>query len=137
MSSPQEKQDVIFFDDRCSFCRAVVGFVRRIDRRRKLAYAPLDGDLANSLVGRAPQLACRDSVVLIRNLGGPHERVTTRSTAVLLAFERIGGLWRAVSWLRVIPRPLRDGVYGQIARNRHRLFGATDTCPAPGPPDRS
>ena len=44
---------------------------------------------------------------------------------------RLGGAWKVFYGLKVLPRPLRDGIYDWIARNRYRWFGRTDTCPAP------
>jgi predicted DCC family thiol-disulfide oxidoreductase YuxK len=36
-----------------------------------------------------------------------------------------------VAWL--IPRPLRDGLYRWLARNRYRWFGRSDQCMVPDP----
>lgn len=46
---------------------------------------------------------------------------------------RLGGIWRILSALRIIPRPLQDILYRSIARNRYRLFGRTDLCNLPDP----
>ncbi|WP_422823669.1 hypothetical protein [Vreelandella vilamensis] len=40
-----------------------------------------------------------------------------------------------VAWL--IPRPVRDWLYGRIASNRYRLFGKYDTCLLLTPDHRS
>jgi len=47
--------------------------------------------------------------------------------------QRGRGLWRfAGLLLGLVPRTVRDWGYGLIARNRYRMFGRYDTCPAPG-----
>jgi predicted DCC family thiol-disulfide oxidoreductase YuxK len=33
--------------------------------------------------------------------------------------------------LRLIPKPLRDGVYNIVARNRYRIFGKYEECFVP------
>ena len=59
-----------------------------------------------------------------------------RSGAVLEALRDVGGFWRVVSWLRVIPRPVRDRVYDFIAAHRYRWFGKYEACRLPTPQDR-
>jgi len=46
---------------------------------------------------------------------------------------RLGGGWRLLSMLRLIPRPVGDWLYDGIARNRYRLFGRYSRCPVPEP----
>ena len=46
---------------------------------------------------------------------------------------RLGGAWRLLAVLRLIPRPLADWLYDAIARNRYRLFGRTEACMMPPP----
>jgi len=41
---------------------------------------------------------------------------------------RLGGAWRALALLRLIPRPIADWLYDAIAHNRYRLFGRTEAC---------
>jgi len=35
------------------------------------------------------------------------------------------------AWLRVVPRPIRDGFYDWVARRRTRWFGKLDSCRLP------
>jgi len=35
----------------------------------------------------------------------------------------VGGVWRLVTWTRVLPAGLRDPFYGLVARSRYALFG--------------
>ena len=66
------------------------------------------------------------------------DKVHLRSTAVLRALAALGGVWRGVLLLLIIPRPLRDTIYTFIARRRYRWFGRTELCvvPEPGWQDR-
>jgi len=49
------------------------------------------------------------------------ERLEVRSSAVLKILGELGGAWRLVKVLLLIPPGLRDFFYRLIARNRHRL----------------
>jgi predicted DCC family thiol-disulfide oxidoreductase YuxK len=62
--------------------------------------------------------------------------VFTRSDATLRAISRLGGTWRLANVLRVIPRPLRDAVYGFVARHRYGWFGVAQMCVLPPAPVR-
>jgi predicted DCC family thiol-disulfide oxidoreductase YuxK len=44
---------------------------------------------------------------------------------------RLPAPWRWLRALAVIPRPLRDGAYRWIARNRYRLMGRREVCMVP------
>lgn len=46
-----------------------------------------------------------------------------RSDAVIEAANALGGFWRCFKVFRILPRPLRDGVYACFAKNRYRWFG--------------
>jgi predicted DCC family thiol-disulfide oxidoreductase YuxK len=34
---------------------------------------------------------------------------------------------------KILPRPLRDGLYKVVARNRYRVFGKHESCMLPDP----
>jgi predicted DCC family thiol-disulfide oxidoreductase YuxK len=55
----------------------------------------------------------------------------TQSDAAIQVMVASGGLWRAMSLARWVPRGLRDGLYGVVARNRYRWFGKRSTCYLP------
>ena len=49
----------------------------------------------------------------------------------------LGGGWRLLSVLRIIPTPLLDVVYRLVARVRYRVFGQLEACPIPSAADRA
>lgn len=118
---------IVFFDGECGFCNANVAFAmpRADDAVR---FAPLQGETAAALLSESQ----RDlSTMVYRDAQG---RVSLRSTAALNLGARFGGLWPVLAAAgRLVPRPLRDGVYRLIARNRHRLPGSKDSCRLPTP----
>jgi predicted DCC family thiol-disulfide oxidoreductase YuxK len=128
---------VILYDGLCGLCDRYVQFVLRYDQRRRFRFAPLQGAFAARALARhgmLPSGPSLDSVVLVEEAGLPTERLRVRSDAVLAIVEELGGAWRLTTFLRVIPRPLRDAVYRLIARMRHRLFGRLDACAVPADP---
>jgi predicted DCC family thiol-disulfide oxidoreductase YuxK len=120
--------DILFYDGHCGLCHGAVLFVlNRRPRAEDLRFAPLQGETFASLISPQERETLPDSLVL-RTAEG---RLLLRSAGALYIGRRLGGIWRvlaALAW--VVPRPLRDAVYGGIARYRKRWFGTRDaTCP--------
>jgi len=129
----------ILFDGTCNLCDGWVRWLLPRDRRSCLRYGALQGASAAAIRRRHPELPSADeTIVLVEAPGSPAERVRVRSGAVLAALARLGGGWRILAaLLRLVPRPLRDAVYGFVARRRQRWFGRRDACRAPAPAERA
>jgi len=113
----------------CNLCTGSVRFVIARDSRKQFRFASLQSPVAEQLLGAQGRDGDRlESVVLVVG-----ERTYRKSTAALLIARRLGGLWPLLAALLVIPRPLRDAVYGWIGRRRYRLFGKRDVCWKPQP----
>lgn len=128
MLEAHSENGIVFYDGVCGLCDRWVQFVVARDKRQALKFAPLQGETASRRTDLPEELR---SVVFVANPGQPHEQIYFRSEAALRILGHLGGFWRVVSWLRIIPRPLRDGVYDAIARRRYRWFGKFETCRVP------
>jgi predicted DCC family thiol-disulfide oxidoreductase YuxK len=125
---------LILFDGVCALCNGVVRFVLNRDRTRAVRFAPLGGATAARVLASRRELAAIDSIVWI----DPSGTALTRSDAALAIARYLGGGWAALAALaRLVPRPVRDGVYDRVARARYRLFGRYDACPLPPPEHRA
>lgn len=127
---------LVLYDGRCALCNGAVRFLLRIDRRGMLMFASLQGETARSLKQLWEQ---RDeSVILVSHLGTSMETVRDKSDAFLEIFRLLGGWWKPLTLLRLVPRPVRDRVYGWIARHRYRWFGQSpyEACPLAPPHHR-
>ncbi len=132
---------IVLFDGVCNFCNGTIQFVIDNERAPTLSFAPLQSELARGLLERvfgedeakrllrgATGEGDPDSVVLIEGTRG-----FTHSTAGLRILGRLRAPWRWLSALVIVPRPIRDGVYRWIGRNRYRWFGKSETCRVPTP----
>jgi predicted DCC family thiol-disulfide oxidoreductase YuxK len=126
----RQQNGIVFYDGVCGLCHRWVRFVLKRDSRGTLRFAPLQGETARQRHDLPKEL--RTVVVVLQSDRAP-ERIYYRSEASLRLLDHLGGFWRIVSWLRVIPRPLRDGIYDLIARRRYRWFGKFESCPVPPP----
>ncbi|MFT6715350.1 MAG: putative DCC family thiol-disulfide oxidoreductase YuxK, partial [Planctomycetota bacterium] len=121
-----ETPDVLFYDGSCGLCHRTTRLLLAEDAGgEKFRFAPLDS--ATYREAFADHEPLPDSLVLLR----PDGQHFTRTSAVVLLLERLGGWWRLIALgLFIIPRPLRDAGYDGVARIRHRLFARpTDACP--------
>ena len=134
-----ENRHVLFVDGACVLCHQSAEFFMKIDKRRVLTFAALQGETAQRVLAETSQSTEREellSVIYVRDCDTPDQKVAVRSSAALLALRDIGGVWRVVSWLRVVPRPFRDFVYDLIAKYRYRWFGKhAEACPLLSPDD--
>jgi predicted DCC family thiol-disulfide oxidoreductase YuxK len=96
-----------------------------------MCFAPLQNQFAAQVLGRHPELAGVDSLILVERDAAGAERVSARSEAVIRIGEYLGRGWGAARWMRIVPRFLRDAGYDLFARFRYRVFGRMDSCPIP------
>lgn len=121
--------DIVLYDGGCGLCHRSVSFLARRDRDgSRFLFAPLGGETAGTRLGGGGLGQHPPGTVLVLDAEGT---LRTRSDAVLHALDQLGGAWRIVAGaMRVVPRPLRDGVYRAVARIRGRLFARPrGTCP--------
>jgi predicted DCC family thiol-disulfide oxidoreductase YuxK len=109
-----------------------VRFVLAHDAAGAFRFAPIGGPTFEAAVPATVRPGVPDAIVVRRADGA----LLFRSDATLHVLGRLGGGWRVLAAaLRVVPRPLRDVVYGWVARTRRRWFATPDdACPVV-PPD--
>jgi len=128
----QLQKPIIFFDGVCGMCNAFVNLVLRIDRKQTFMFAPLQGSAARDLLPSLADDAREWSMVYVDEAG-----IHDQSDAFLEIYRRLGGIWWLLSWLRLVPRFIRNPVYRVIARNRFRWFGKSESCRIPTPGERA
>jgi predicted DCC family thiol-disulfide oxidoreductase YuxK len=126
---PAPEFPILFYDGVCGLCNGFVAFVARRDRAGRFRFAPLQGETAAQHLPTPASFSAAsgpDSILLL-----DEEGLHDRSKAVLRVLAQLGGPWKLAAGLRLVPRFLRDAVYGFVAKNRYRWFGKTDACPLP------
>jgi predicted DCC family thiol-disulfide oxidoreductase YuxK len=116
--------NLVLFDGECGLCDRLVQWLLRHDRRGVLHYAPLQGETARPYV-HGPI----DTMIFVETDGAT--RIYERSRGALRILHHLGGVWRVLSWARVLPRFVTDPIYNFVARNRIRWFGRVESCRVP------
>ena len=128
--SPREGvAKVVLFDGVCGMCDRSVDFFMSIDSRNLLLFSPLQGEFAAK---EAKEESADLSTIVFYDDGTLHRR----SGAVLRILGQMGGMWSSAYLLLVVPAPVRDCVYGLIARNRYKFFGKREACRMPTKEER-
>ena len=124
---------ILVFDGVCVWCSRSVQFVLRHDREKRFRFATTQSETGRRLMlahGFDPNQP--SSVLLIEN-----DAVFVESSAAVHVLRSFGGVWKILSGLIwIIPRPLRDAVYREIAKRRYRWFGKREICYLPQAEDR-
>jgi predicted DCC family thiol-disulfide oxidoreductase YuxK len=124
---------LVLFDGVCNLCNEFVQFVIPRDPAGRFQFGTLQSASARRVLDLhdTPD-PLPDTIVLVD--GG---RVFTRSTAVLRIARQLRAPWPLAYVFILVPRPLRDWMYGLVARNRYRWFGQRDHCMMPTPDIRA
>ncbi|WP_042142244.1 thiol-disulfide oxidoreductase DCC family protein [Paucisalibacillus sp. EB02] len=122
---------VILFDGVCNFCNSSVQFIIKRDPKGIYQFTSLQSDVGQKLLKDHEVPVELDSFIYIEN-----EKVYFKSTAALKVCRNLKGVWKLLYMFIIVPRPLRDVVYGIFARNRYRWFGKRDACMIPSPEQR-
>ena len=119
----------LYFDGVCNFCAATVRFVLQHERGPTLRFASLQSARA---MRELPPLGIDprrlDSLVLVED-----GRAYTASDGALRTARHLRAPWSWAALALVVPRVVREGVYGFIARRRYAWFGKRDECLIPSP----
>ena len=122
---PTAARPVLLYDGQCGLCNGVVRWLLRTDRAGRLGSAPLQSVPAQEYLRRHNlPTADFDSLVFVPDWDQPTAgKPLLRTDGALTAAAVVGGIWRLVTWTRVLPVGLRDACYRLVARLRYRLFG--------------
>jgi predicted DCC family thiol-disulfide oxidoreductase YuxK len=118
--------DVILYDGVCVFCSRWVRFVATRDVEQRFRFTAIQSGYGTRLAqafGINPEDPDTNAVI---HGGVAH----FKSDAALTVLGALPG-WRWTRALFWVPKPLRDGVYNLVARNRYRIFGKYQQCFVP------
>lgn len=104
---------IVFYDGDCGLCQRSIAFLYQADKEHKLRFAPLNGVTYQSIY----QGPARMDTVRVYSNGKTWEK----SRAFIELGKYLGGLFRLLVILKLIPAFIRDGIYDQIAKRRKKF----------------
>jgi predicted DCC family thiol-disulfide oxidoreductase YuxK len=106
-----------------------VNFAIKRDSKKKLLFAPLQGEASKKLQQQYHITTTGLSTVIVIENG----KVYTQSSAALRVARHLKGGWKLFYGLMIIPKFLRDAIYNIISRYRYKWFGKKEECMVPEP----
>jgi len=118
---------IILFDGVCNFCNRTVNIILKHDQDAHFQFAPSQSTAGINLLQQFKlDQKAGASVILIDN-----DKVYSKTDAVIQIATHLKGWPRLFSFIKFIPRPIRDFAYDLVAKNRYTLFGKMETCRIP------
>jgi len=129
-----ERPYTLVYDGDCRFCARSVDLVATWDRGGTVEIVPFQRGGVRERFPWIADGAFREAMQLV---GPGNETWSGAAAAERLVKVLPGG--RPLGCLFALPfaRPIADGVYRLIARNRYRWFGRTESCRIAGPDELS
>lgn len=121
----------VLYDGECGFCNFWVEWILKNDHKNQFLFASLQSDFGQSFL-RERGLNLNEFSTLY--LWKPESFYLTKSDAVFKIAGIIGGKYKLLSYLSVLPQFLRNPFYDLISKNRQKL--ATQKCYMPTPEER-
>ena len=122
-------KSIVFYDGDCGFCNSSVQFI--LNRRKKDVYfLPLQSDSAREIMEKFGITIEMSTMYFL-----DHGKLYDKSTAALRINLLLRFPYPVFFYLGIIvPRFLRNGVYDQIAKRRHKIKNGF--CALPKPEER-
>ena len=115
-------KSIVFFDGFCHLCDNFVNILLKIDKKNTLFFSPLQGKTSKELEITSDDQELKTIIFF------DGKKIYKRSTAVLLIFYKLGGIWSIFIIFKLIPLFIRDFIYKVIAESRYKIFGKRNSC---------
>jgi len=128
-SSMDMNDHILLFDGECNLCNGLVQFVIRNDHSHKFRFAALQSPVGQKLLKKSTLILEKlDSVVYVNG-----EDYFVKSKAIFKIINDIGGAWKLLNIINILPDNFLDFCYDRIAKSRYRIFGKRNSCLVPTP----
>lgn len=111
-------------DAKCSICAKGAQWIAHNDKKKHFKIIPMQSPLGEALLNHYGMDAKDPLSWLYINEG----KASASLDAVMATGYALGGVWRGLAILYLLPRGARDWLYGLVARNRYRFNGKTMIC---------
>ncbi len=123
---------LILFDGVCNWCNAWVNVTIAHDPAGQFKFGTLQSEQAQGIL-RDLHLPVTDYQTFLLLEEG---HVYIKSTAALRVIRQLSRWWPLYYLCVLVPAPLRDVVYGFVARHRYQWMSQAATCRVPTPAER-
>ncbi len=126
-AAPLQRPRALVFDGHCHVCSGWARFLASHPSEPPFSLIPMQSATGKQLLAAHGIDPDDPSTFLVLDGG----RALTESDAAIHVVAVLGGIYRTIRLVRIVPRAWRDRAYRLLARNRYRWFGRRDTCYLP------
>jgi len=122
------QQKIILFDGVCNLCNSSVIFILKHEKEPTFRFASIQSEPGGKILEwyRLPQDFTEAIVFSDRGT------IYLGSIAALKIGQHLKFPWSLLSFAGfIVPKPVRDWAYSQIAQHRYQWFGKRDVCMVP------
>jgi len=120
---------VIIFDGICNLCCGWIQYLIRKDKTMKFRFVSIQSETGQKLLNKVDgNVKQRESIIYLKE-----NKYYLESSAVIEILSDVGGLWKLIVVLKLIPKPIRNKLYQIIAKKRYSFFGKRTDCLLPTP----
>lgn len=114
-------------DAGCSLCARGASWIARNDKAEAFTIIPMQSKIGGELLEHYGMTPTDPTSWLYLENGQAYASFD----AFMRVGQQLGGIWRGLAILRVLPKFIQNSLYRFVAQNRYRLFGSTDMCALP------
>lgn len=115
---------IVLFDGICNLCQSSVQRIIQHDHQNQFKFASLQSDYGQKFLEEHHMDTERFSSIIL--LDG--KNIYTESNAILRIAKSLDRKYRWLSFLLIVPKFIRDGVYRWVSKNRYKWFGKQNEC---------
>ncbi|SEQ55373.1 thiol-disulfide oxidoreductase DCC family protein [Piscibacillus halophilus] len=123
-----KERGIILFDGVCNLCNGIVQFILKRDQHDHFQFSSLQSNTSQNVLKQYHLSHNLETFVYVYQ-----NKAFTKSSAALRVFRDLGGLWKLLYALIIVPKFMRDPIYNWIAKNRYKWFGKRNECMLPRP----
>ncbi|WP_293890423.1 thiol-disulfide oxidoreductase DCC family protein [Flavobacterium sp.] len=126
MSELPKDKKIILFDGVCNLCDSSLQFVIKHDLKDIFRFVPLQSELGQKIINHIGAISI-DSTILYE----PEKNWYIKSDVAFKIIKEVGGPYKFLLVLSILPKSILDYVYDYIAKNRYKWFGTKECCMIP------
>jgi len=112
------KGPTLFYDGECKFCSASVMFILKNEINQEIKFAHLQESTVADFIKKTTSKELADSIYFLDN-----HKIYSHSDATIHLAKYLKSPYYNLSYLKIIPRPIRNWIYKVIARYRKKIMG--------------
>ena len=118
-----KNKKIILFDGECLICNKYILFIAKNDKKDIFRFMSLQNKKTTQIINLTKNKNYKESICLVEN-----SNVKTKSEAIIFILSELNYAYKLAFLLLIIPKKIRDILYGFFARNRYKIFGKTEYC---------